>query len=314
MNRSEQEVTRLLLEAQVDPILGPVLARCDRPKVGPFFFKSSGITCEHSLTVLVIPCPDRETADFLRSVSWDWFFIRFWGACHCIVFQFPESFHTVVPREPRSVALTGAVRALVSGEIEPDVEDIELTSSGWMSLPGYPTISLGCSKLATLNEYLRHIQRIQSLAIALVPELQSLDIFFCAHDGIMAYEGISIGWLRTVEGWQLKPLEPGEVNLFALALLSETGLTLPFAWSGRTTPSSTRIRFTALDASICDRTLSLSGTRDALNACLALLDPLRRLVNRLRHIPQIAQLERVEFSFDDGAIAFPLLQTLEVLK
>ena len=292
--RAENELKRLRLELSLDPILSPVLARCSRPQLVP---EDMGYSVK-DWPVLVIPCPDREAAEFLRRIDWDWHYIPFQDACRCLVLEFPSGKYYLQPEDPRENAFAAAVRELIPTSVVNDIDLIEVEGAGFEDINDFPWINLGCSRLVTFNEMLKRADAIGALARALFPNLKRL-ILLCMgreHDDINAFGGVDFEWPTP----GLKKSYNDE--MLPLALLSEAGLKLPFCSFQTKVPY-----YIGLKALIWDEQLLVKGEADAIDACIALLEPLRALVGQLRHIPPIAALEVVEFYVHGrDTVYFPL--------
>ena len=286
--RAETELKRLRLELSLDPILSPVLARCGRPQIVP---EDMGDSVER-WPVLAIPCPDREAAEFLRRVDWDWHYIPFRDSCRCLLLEFPGGKYYLQPQDPRLEALRAAIRALLPSDCVDDIDLIEVESSGLDRTvrASYQLVGsaccLGTLNLVALNEMLKRLDAIRLLVKALFPDLKELSLHCLgvAKDDITSHHGLSL------DGLSLDFDHPANDQMLPLALLSEAGLRWPFQPFGDGCPY-----YIGLKALIWDEQLLVKGDADAVDACIALLEPLRALVGQLRHIPPIAALEVVEF-------------------
>ncbi len=297
--RGKAEVARMMENIAADPVLSPLLSRCQRPYIGIFPVHQVG----SEFASLVIPCPDRVTAQYLNSLDWGHHYMPFQGSLWCIVFKHPQGHFSHIPKDPRIVALTAALRALVSPVVLADVEVADVEFPGWNQvLENSPVLMLGCSRLETLNEYLKHMDAIQAVAMALIPELQRMSLHLCGYgSGITACDGIMLSWMRSKDGWWQPELTPQkQAHNCAVALLHDAGLDWPFKREESCT------RYIGLDVAIHEQTLSLSGERDAVNAVLALLQPIEALAARLQSIPPIAGLRRIELTLEGQTQSFPL--------
>ena len=305
--RGELEVDALLAKLALDPILAPLLARCPhKPFCGLYKFweKDKG---ELRFFSLLVPCPDRATADFLNNQDWGEYYIPFQGQCWCLAFPYPGGAVSHIPKDPRANALEAAVRALLPAYVRSDVEKVEYEFTGWSeSYSDFPVVFLGCSTLVTFNQYFRYREAIQSLVRTLIPEAKRLSFHLAGYEGITAVDGLMASWRWEDGQWQGHPVEEREITQYAYALLAESGLELPHQWRP--------CRFVGLDARIGDRVLYLSGERDAVQAALAILEPMRVLQNRLRYLSPLAALERVEFDLGGKPVAFPFEGQKAALK
>lgn len=312
----EPKINCLLADIERDPILAPVMARCERPYVG-YRVDLMDDTCRR--LVLVIPCPDRQTADFLYSCPvWGWYWLPFEGGCNCIVFAFPTGELYLWPDNPKIKAFESAIVPFLPSAVMSDVEvqyarfcwiDYDFDSETFEVLdphPNYfePYLGVDCSRLPVLNELLAIAPMLLKLVNALMPSLLNrfcIGLYGLDDALITGYETIGFEWLPSPDGWQLQ--EQKSLRPFALALLEESGLNWPVA------PSKGEKRgyhFVGLDADIHETTLHLSGDADAVRACLALLEPMRKLVSELPYVSAIAALEQVKFVIDGETIVHPL--------
>ncbi len=295
---AKMEVELMMRQLALDPILAPLLAQSPhKPFCGLYKFWNNG-KGELRFFSLLVPCPNKATADFLNTQDWGEYYIPFQGQCWCLVFPYPGGAVSHIPKDPRTIALGHAIRALLPAYVRGDVEDVEYEFPGWTdNVPDYPSVALGCSNLMTLNQYFRYRKKILSMASTLIPNVKTLGIHLCGYEGITAVDGLSVGWRHADGQWQPELTAEREITQYAHALLAESGLGLPHQWRP--------CRFIGLDVRIADRTLYISGETAAVEAALAILEPMRTLQNRLRHLSPIASLKRVEFDLHGKPVAFP---------
>ena len=314
----EPKIDRLLLEIAQDPILSSVIKRCKRPYFGHFV---NPMDYTSRWLNLIVPCPDRETADFLQSCpSWDWHWIPFDGTGARLIFAFPGGEFHLSPKDPRVKAFQAAIIPMLSPEVTTDVY-VEYTPFDWLDHksghvfgiqerePDHfePYLGVNCSRLDVFNELMGLSSMFLRLIDTLMPsELNRFCIGLFGHDGITGFESFCTEWLPSPDGWQLQ--EADSLTPYALALLDAAGLEWPIhsidhEWC-----------FVGLQVEICDDcTLHISGTHEAVKACLPLLEPIREQVQQLCYLPPIATLERVEFELGGETISHPLQPGVEIV-
>ena len=282
MNRAQTEVERLILQLQADPIAAPIIARCGRPNVE---YRGDGKT--YLVPMLVIPCPDCEVISQLQGLDWGWhyfpFFDNAWGIC----FETPGGFAQYqYPKDPRIKTLAAILSAYLPDAVAADVE-IE-NHQCWAD---EMRLTLCCSTLVTLNELFRHWDALNRFALALIPDLSQFTLFL-TDDVLPSSSCILLDWHRNRDRWE--PYQHEQfADRFALALLYEAGLD----WR------MDRDAYGELQATIRGDTLQLAGDNDAVDACLALIEPLQALIAQLRSIPQIASLKRIAVTHTQSLIA-----------
>ena len=282
MNRARTEVDRLILQLQADPIAAPLIARCGRPAVE---YRGDGKT--YLVPKLIIPCPDRAAVHQLKRLDWDWYYIPFfdntWGIC----FETPTGFSQYhYPTDPRIETLAAILSAYLPEAVAADVE-----IDNGQCWDGEVWITLCCSTLVSLNELFRHWDALNRFAVALVPDLMRFSLFL-TDDVLPGNSCILLDWYLNQGRWE--PFKQEQfTDRFALALLYEAGFEWLSDWNA----------YRGLQASLRGDTLQLAGDNDAVDACLALIEPLRALIAQLRSIPQIARVKRLAVTHTRPLIA-----------
>ena len=208
--RGQREIDRLLLQLTLDPMLVTAIARCQRPYVGDRLLREQG---KITFPVLMIACPDRETADVLRAAPWGWYYLPFQGGCFGLCLQFPAGEYYFTPDDPRVLAFEAALPCLLSKPIVADLA-VEYEAAPWIvrgsrgwhntepdELEQFPSLCLVCSSLETLNACRDRIELLLNLATALIPNLKRLTLLYWPDNQELESADILLAWERVEEKW-----------------------------------------------------------------------------------------------------------------